>query len=121
MSLKTGRQISRTQRQAKNLVALQFSTASNDVAKTGREKTFSRAEPKEASQRYCEPAVYQEKRCKVGPDLEEKHGASGPGSDNQRPLDYPDCVEIIVEMSKFWPVTIFLEAFDEYDQSKARP
>ncbi len=40
-------------------------------------------------------------------------------SDNQRPLDYSDCVEIIVEIAKVLPITIVLDAFDECDQDKS--
>lgn len=92
---------------------------SNDKAKTGREETFSRADPKEALRSIvCQLSTATKSRY-VAPILEEKYMTSGPGSDNQVSLDYSDCVEILVEVSKLMPITIVLDAFDECDQDKS--
>lgn len=89
---------------------------SNDKAKTGREETFSRADPKEALRSIVSQLSTRKNDRYVAPIVGEKFEASGPGSDNQRPLDYIDCVEILVEISKLLPITIVLDAFDECDQ-----
>lgn len=92
---------------------------SNDKAKTGREETFSRADPKEALRSIVSQLSTRKNDRYVAPIVGEKFEASGPGSDNQRPLDYSDCVEILVEISKLLPITIVLDAFDECDQDKS--
>lgn len=92
---------------------------SNDKAKTSREGTFSRADPKEALRSIVSQLSTRRIDRYVAPIVGEKFEASGPGSDNQRPLDYSDCVEILVEVSKVLPITIVLDAFDECDQDKS--
>ena len=92
---------------------------SNDKAKTGREETFSRADPKEALRSIVSQLSTRKNDRYVAPIVRERFEASGPGSDNQRPLDYSDCVEILVEISKLLPITIVLDAFDECDQDKS--
>ena len=92
---------------------------SNDKAKTGREETFSRADPEEALRSIVSQLCTRKKDRYVAPTLEAKFEASGPGSDNQRPLDYSDCVEAIIEVSQTLPITIVLDAFDECDQDRS--
>ena len=92
---------------------------SNDKAKTGREGTFSRADPEEALRSVVSQLCTRKKDRYVAPILEEKFEASGPGSDNQRPLDYADCVELILEISNTLPITMVLDAFDECDQDRS--
>ena len=92
---------------------------SNDKAKTGRKETFSRADPEEALRSIVSQLCTRKKDRYVAPTLEAKFEASGPGSDNQRPLDYSDCVEAIIEVSQTLPITIVLDAFDECDQDRS--
>lgn len=92
---------------------------SNDKAKTGREETFSRADPQEVLRSIVSQLSTRKNDRHVAPIVGEKFEASGPGSDNQRPLDYSDCVEILVEISRTLPITIVLDAFDECDQDKS--
>ena len=92
---------------------------SNDKAKTGREETFSRADPREALRSIVSQLSTTKKSRNVAPILREKYEASGLSSDYRPPLDFSDCVEIIVEISKFMPISIILDAFDECDQDKS--
>ena len=92
---------------------------SNDKAKTGREETFSRADPKEALKSIVSQLSTTKKGRDVAPIIAQKYGAFGPGSDNQMPLDYSDCVEILVDISKPTPIANVLDAFDECDQDKS--
>ena len=92
---------------------------SNDKAKTGRKETFSRADPEESLRSIVSQLCTRKKDRYVAPTLEAKFEASGPGSDNQRPLDYSDCVEAIIEVSQTLPITIVLDAFDECDQDRS--
>ena len=55
----------------------------------------------------------------MAPILQEKFEASGPDSDHQRSLDDSDCVDILVEISRLFPIAIVLDAFDECDQDKS--
>lgn len=92
---------------------------SNDRARTGRKETFSRADPEEALRSIVSQLCTRKKDRYVASTLEAKFDASGPGSDNQRPLDYSDCVEAIIEVSQTLPITIILDALDECDQDKS--
>lgn len=92
---------------------------SNDKARTGREEAFSRADPKEALRSIVSQLSTMEKGRDVAPILREKYEASGPGSGYTQPLDYSDCVEILIEISKLMPITIVLDALDECDQDKS--
>ncbi len=86
---------------------------SNDKAKTGREESFSRADPKEALRSIVSQLATTMEGRSVIPIVREKYEAFGPGSDRSSRLDYPDCVEIVVEISKTIPITIILDALDE--------
>ena len=101
------------------LIRLAIFYCSNDKAKTGREEMFSRADPEEALRSIVSQLCTSKKDRYVAPFLGEKFEASGPGSDNQRPLDYSGCVEVIIEISKLLPIVIVLDAFDECDQEKS--
>ena len=92
---------------------------SNDKAKNGREETFSKSDPKEALRSIVSQLATTKQGRYVAPILREKFDASGLGSDVQMPLDYFDCVEILVKISRSSPITIVLDAFDECDQDKS--
>ena len=92
---------------------------SNDNAKTGRKEAFSRADPEEALRSIVSQLCTRQKDRYVAPTLEAKFEASGPESDFQRPLDYSDCVEIMIEISQSVPITIVLDAFDECDKDRS--
>lgn len=92
---------------------------SNDKAKSGRDVTFSKSDLKEALRSIVSQLATTKQDRYVAPILREKFDASGLGSDVQMPLDYSDCVEILVQISKSSPVTIVLDAFNECDQDKS--
>ena len=97
---------------------LGFFYCSNDKGGSGREETYSRANPEEVLRSIVSQlGISQWDRAGV-PILKEKFATFGPGSDKHRSLTYSDCVEVLVAVSKDTPVTIILDAFDECDQDE---
>ena len=92
---------------------------SNDKAKTGREETYYRADPKEALRSIVSQLSTTKKDQDVAQIVRDKYENFGPGSDNQMPLEYSDCVEVLVEISMSTPIVIVLDGFDECDQDKS--
>ena len=98
---------------------LAFFYCSNDKASANRTESYSRANPEEALRSIVSQlAISQRNRTGV-PILKEKYITFGPGSDQYRNLNYTDCVEILMAVSKDTPITIVLDAFDECDQDES--
>ena len=55
----------------------------------------------------------------VARPLQEKYDTFGPYGDMRRKLNYEDCVEILVYLSKQYPITIVLDAFDECERTNS--
>ena len=90
---------------------------SNDKARTGRGDRFSRSDPEEALRSVV--SQLSTARQDIAPIVAEKFETFGPSSDRPKTLDYVDCVEILVDISRTINITIVLDAFDECDQDKA--
>ncbi|KAK4694419.1 hypothetical protein P7C71_g3166, partial [Lecanoromycetidae sp. Uapishka_2] len=98
---------------------LAFFFCSNDKAGTGRAEDFSRSDPEEALRAIVSQiAVSQESRS-AATIVQEMYAALGPHSDKHRRLSYPECVDILVAISKEMPIMIILDALDELDQDKS--
>ena len=79
---------------------------------------LSRADPRETLRSIVSQLSTTEKDQYVAPILQDKSEASGPDSGPQRPLDDSDCVDILVEISRLFPITIVIDAIDECDRDK---
>ena len=90
---------------------------SNDKARTGRRDVFSRSDPEEALRSIV--SQVSTARREVAPIVAEKFENFGPSSDRPKTLDYVDCMETLVDISRTTSITIVLDAFDECDQDKA--
>ena len=98
---------------------LAFFFCSNDQAGLGRQESFPRSEPEEALRSIVSQLATSQKTRSAATIVQEKYAAFGPHSDKHRILNYADCIEILVALSKEMPITIILDAFDELDQDKS--
>lgn len=98
---------------------LAFFFCSNDTTGTGSGDNCSRADPEEALRSIVSQLSTTKEGRSIAPTLYQKYSEIGPKSDQERKLDYSDCVEIIVAISSNARVTIVLDAFDECDQGRS--
>ena len=96
-----------------------FFFCSSDSVHTGSNETFSRSDPEEALRSIVSQLATSQESNYVAPILQGKYNIFGPDSDQFINLPYLDCIEIIVAISEFTPVTIILDAFDECDQTRS--
>ena len=96
---------------------LAFFYCSNDKAGGGREESSSRNDPVEALRSIVSQLSTSQQHRRVAPIVQEKYAAIGPRSDRNRPLNYSDCVEILVAISKDTQINIVIDALDELDRA----
>lgn len=96
-----------------------FFFCSRDSANPGSNQFFSRSDPEEALRSIVSQLATSQGSNYVAPILQDKFKTCGPDSDQSMNLAYADCIEVIVAVSEFTPVTIVLDSFDECDQNRS--
>ncbi|KAL6719858.1 superkiller [Lecanora helva] len=90
---------------------------SSDKARTGRGEKFSTADPEEALRSIVSQVTTSGRN--VASIVAERYDTFGPNGDRPKTLDYLDCVDILVDISRTATITIVLDAFDECDQAES--
>ena len=96
-----------------------FFFCSSDSASAGSNESFSRSDPEEALRSVVSQLATSRESNYVAPILQSKYGIYGPDSDQSMKLASSEFIDVIVTVSKYTPVTIVLDAFDECDQSRS--
>ena len=92
---------------------------SSDSASAASNESFSRSDPEEALRSVVSQLATSQESNYVAPILQNKYDVYGPDSDQSMKLASSDCIDVIVAVSEYTPVTIVLDAFDECDQSRS--
>lgn len=95
-----------------------FFFCSSDSASTGSNESFSRSDPEEALRSVVSQLATSQESSHVAPILQSKYNTYGPDSDQSMKLASSECIDVIVAVSEYTPITIVLDAFDECDQSR---
>ena len=113
------RETPRSEESGEEAARLAFFYCSNDQASSGREQIFSRSDPEEALRSVVSQLCTSQNGRSVAPTLQRKYNLFGRHSDHYRKLNYADCVDILITVSQYTPITIVIDAFDECDQYRS--
>ncbi|KAL8713123.1 MAG: hypothetical protein Q9220_002644 [cf. Caloplaca sp. 1 TL-2023] len=91
---------------------------SSDKPSTDRGEV-SRADPREVLRSIISQLATSQHGRYVASMVQEKYEANGPDSDDRRPLNETECIDILSAITRYVPITIILDAFDELDQQRS--
>ncbi|KAL8945996.1 MAG: hypothetical protein Q9222_007547 [Ikaeria aurantiellina] len=91
---------------------------SSDKPSTDRDEA-SRADPLEVLRSLISQLATSQHGRFVASMVQEKYEAIGPDSDDRRPLNETECIEILCAVPKYIPIIVVLDAFDELDQQRS--
>ena len=98
---------------------LAFFYCSNDRVDSGWNSSFDRSDPEEILRSLVSQLAVSQRGKTASPLAKDKYAAFGPRSDKYRQPNYADCVDILLSISRFKPITIVLDGLNECDQNKA--